>query len=314
MVVQRKGQIALARPIIADAQWLLPRAPHLPAQGRALPGLRHDLDKLVDLPPLARHGRYQRTAAAHQAQIHQKRPVDAHRIPALPVLGVERPPAIVFCRQGSYMPGTRVHRNVIARCEMASPGRPTQLRERPRALLPVLPAVASAAVSPDAASVCAAGAFLPVHRSPATSASRTASAPRAAGTTATGGCVMSPALPAGTISTSTTISTTNTISAASTTSNPSPLHPEQRRTPLAKAQLGRQRRGFQQCTAHVAQQPRYAHLRLVQRQIVGLVTRVILPAKGQLHAATQPYRPDPHPLQYRPLIDESGWQHHPRRP
>ena len=125
---------------------------------------------------------------------------------------------------------------------MASPGRPTQLRERPRALLPVLPAGASAA-----------GSHVP-------------------------------------------------------------LHPEQWRAPLAKAQLGRQHRGFQQRTAHVAQQPGDAHLRLVQRQIVGLVTRVVLPAKGQLHATTQPYRPDPHPLQHRPLIDESGWQHLPRRP
>ena len=64
-----------------------------------LPGLGHDLDELVDLPPLAGHGRHQRAGPAHDAQVHQIGPANVHRIASLPVVISQVAPAILI-RQG----------------------------------------------------------------------------------------------------------------------------------------------------------------------------------------------------------------------
>ena len=99
MVVQCKGEIALVRAIVTDAQRRQPCPPHLIGQRVVLPGLGHDLDELVDLPPLAGHGRHQRARPAHDAQVHQIGPVDVHRIASLPVVTGQLAPAILI-RQG----------------------------------------------------------------------------------------------------------------------------------------------------------------------------------------------------------------------
>lgn len=99
MVVQRKGEIALAGTIVTDAQRRLPCPSHAAGQRVVLPGLGHDLDELVDLPPLAGHGRHQRAGPAHNAQVHQIGPTDVHRIASLPVVISQVAPAILI-RQG----------------------------------------------------------------------------------------------------------------------------------------------------------------------------------------------------------------------
>lgn len=99
MVVQRKSEITLARAIVTDAQWRLPCPPHTVGQRVVLPGLGHDLDELVDLPPLAGHGWHQRAGPAHDAQVHQIGPANVHRIASLPVVISQVAPAILI-RQG----------------------------------------------------------------------------------------------------------------------------------------------------------------------------------------------------------------------
>ena len=99
MVVQRKGEIPLACAIVTDAQWRLPCPPHTVGQRIVLPGLGHDLDELVDLPPLAGHGRHQRAGPPHDAQVHQIGPANVHRIASLPVVISQVAPAILI-RQG----------------------------------------------------------------------------------------------------------------------------------------------------------------------------------------------------------------------
>lgn len=96
MVVQRKGEITLAGTIVTDAQWRLPCPSHPVGQRVVLPGLGHDLDELVDLPPLASHGRHQRAGPAHDAQVHQIGPTDVHRIASMPVVIGQVAPAILI--------------------------------------------------------------------------------------------------------------------------------------------------------------------------------------------------------------------------
>ena len=103
MVVQRKGEIALARAIVTDAQRRLPCPSHPAGQRVVLLGLGHDLDELVDLPPLAGHGRHQRAGPAHDAQVHQIGPADVHRVASLPVvISVPTHPCWASC---SRIPG-----------------------------------------------------------------------------------------------------------------------------------------------------------------------------------------------------------------
>ena len=96
MVVQRKGEITLAGTIVTDAQWRLPCPSHPVGQRVVLPGLGHDLDELVDLPPLAGHGRHQCAGPAHDAQVHQIGPADVHRVASLPVVISQVAPAILI--------------------------------------------------------------------------------------------------------------------------------------------------------------------------------------------------------------------------
>lgn len=132
VVVQRKGEIALARAIVTDAQRRLPCPSHAVGQRVVLPGLGHDLDELVDLPPLAGHGRHQRAGPAHDAQVHQVGPADVHRVASLPVVISQLAPAILV-RQGVMAARESIAHSTSCRLPASHPA---QLRERPHARLP----------------------------------------------------------------------------------------------------------------------------------------------------------------------------------
>ena len=264
MVVQRKGEIALARAIVTDAQWRLPCPSHAVGQRIVLPGLGHDLDELVDLPPLAGHGWHQCAGPAHNAQVHQIGPADVHRIASLPVVISQVAPAILI-RQGVM--GAREGTARGTGCHLPASS-PAQLRERPHARLP---------------------------------GSRTA-----------GRCLHALFRVRVRVRVRQIIRCRPTILQGRGLGHP--LHPEQRPSPLAEAQLGRQLARFQKRRAHVAQQRIDPHQRLVHRQVVGLVARVVLPGKGQLHAIAHPYRLDAQPLKHRALVREARRKNRPNRP
>ena len=267
VVVQRKGEIALARAIVTDAQRRLPCPSHAVGQRVVLPGLGHDLDELVDLPPLAGHGRHQRAGPAHDAQVHQIGPADVHRVASLPVVISQLAPAILV-RQGVMAARESIAHSTSCRLPASHPA---QLRQRPHARLP------------GRRTTGRSGRYLHALFRVRVRV-RVRQIIRCRPTILQGRVLRHP------------------------------LHPKQRPSALAESQLGRQLAGFQKRRAHVAQQRIDPHQRLVHRQVVGLVARVVLPGKSQLHAIAHPYRLDAQPLQHRALVREARRQHGPNRP